>query len=94
VMSTTASQYTRANTDWFANCRFGVSVHWTAQTAPRKTGNAASFADDALFQYVRACQRVHTPVSFNVSISREGILASEPIAQLDRLNRALEERDI
>ncbi len=27
--------YERANTDWLANCRFGIGVHWTAQTAPR-----------------------------------------------------------
>jgi hypothetical protein len=27
--------YKRANTDWLAKCRFGVGVHWTAQTAPR-----------------------------------------------------------
>ena len=25
----------RANTDWLANCRYGVGVHWTAQTVPR-----------------------------------------------------------
>ena len=28
-------QYKRANTDWLAKCRFGVGVHWTAQTVPR-----------------------------------------------------------
>jgi len=28
--------YHRANTDWLSQCRFGVGVHWTAQTAPRK----------------------------------------------------------
>ena len=27
--------YTRANTDWLAKCRYGVGVHWTAQTVPR-----------------------------------------------------------
>ena len=27
--------YKRANTDWLAKCRYGVGVHWTAQTAPR-----------------------------------------------------------
>jgi hypothetical protein len=26
--------YRRANTDWLANCRFGMGVHWTARTAP------------------------------------------------------------
>jgi alpha-L-fucosidase len=27
--------YRRANTDWLAKCRYGVGVHWTAQTVPR-----------------------------------------------------------
>ena len=27
--------YVRANTDWLARCRFGIGVHWTAQTVPR-----------------------------------------------------------
>jgi alpha-L-fucosidase len=27
--------YQRANTDWLAKCRYGVGVHWTAQTMPR-----------------------------------------------------------
>lgn len=26
--------YSRANTDWFAACRFGISTHWTAQSQP------------------------------------------------------------
>lgn len=25
----------RLNTDWLANCRYGIGVHWTAQTVPR-----------------------------------------------------------
>ena len=29
------SSYHRANTDWLAQCRFGIGVHWTAQTVPR-----------------------------------------------------------
>jgi hypothetical protein len=29
------ASYRRANTDWLAKCRFGVGVHWTAQTVPR-----------------------------------------------------------
>ena len=29
-----ASAYRRANTGWLAKCRFGMSVHWTAQTVP------------------------------------------------------------
>lgn len=31
-----ARPYTKANTDWLATCRYGVGVHWTAQTVPRK----------------------------------------------------------
>jgi len=27
--------YARANTDWLAKCRYGIGVHWTAQTVPR-----------------------------------------------------------
>ena len=29
-----AAGYRPANTDWFANCRFGISTHWTAQSQP------------------------------------------------------------
>lgn len=27
--------YRRANTDWLARCRYGIGVHWTAQSVPR-----------------------------------------------------------
>ena len=27
--------YVRASTDWLAKCRYGIGVHWTAQTVPR-----------------------------------------------------------
>jgi hypothetical protein len=30
------SPYKRANTDWFAKCRFGIGIHWTAQTAGKR----------------------------------------------------------
>lgn len=30
-----AETYVRANTDWLAKCRYGIGVHWTAQTVPR-----------------------------------------------------------
>jgi hypothetical protein len=29
-----AAAYRPANTDWIANCRFGISTHWTAQSQP------------------------------------------------------------
>ena len=38
----TPKDYQRANTDWLAKCRFGIGVHWTAQTVPRR-GSAFSF---------------------------------------------------
>jgi len=28
--------YTRANTDWLAKLRYGIGVHWTAQSVPRR----------------------------------------------------------
>ena len=28
--------YTTANTDWLALCRYGLAVHWTAKTMPRR----------------------------------------------------------
>jgi len=31
-----STSYVRANTDWLAKCRFGIGVHWTAQTVPKK----------------------------------------------------------
>lgn len=27
--------YVRADTDWLAKCRYGIGIHWTAQTVPR-----------------------------------------------------------
>jgi hypothetical protein len=36
--------YLRANTDWLAACRYGLGVHWTAQTQPR-SGPALPFAE-------------------------------------------------
>ena len=53
--------YTRANTDWFARCRYGLAVHWTAQTAPLR-GAALGF-QDAVAQ-------------FDMSAFIDGVLAS------------------
>jgi len=36
--------YKRANTDWLANCRYGIGFHWTAETTPRY-GSPLSFKD-------------------------------------------------
>ena len=38
----TPKEYQRVNTDWLAKCRFGIGVHWTAQTAARN-GSPLSF---------------------------------------------------
>jgi hypothetical protein len=35
--------YQAANTDWFAQCRFGIAAHWTAQSMP-VSGPALPFA--------------------------------------------------
>ena len=35
VAAEEAKPYVRANTDWLAKCRYGIGVHWTAQTVPR-----------------------------------------------------------
>ena len=32
--SGSTGEYVMANTDWLAACRYGVGVHWTAQTVP------------------------------------------------------------
>ena len=43
-LNTKLHPYSRANTDWLAACTLGISVHWTAQTAPRQ-GTALNFND-------------------------------------------------
>lgn len=35
ILAGETTGYVRANTDWLAKCRFGIGVHWTAQTVPR-----------------------------------------------------------
>ena len=36
--------YIKANTDWLSRCRYGVAVHWTAQTTPHR-GTPLPFRD-------------------------------------------------
>jgi len=36
--------YIKANTDWLSRCRYGIAVHWTAQSVPRR-GKPLSFQD-------------------------------------------------
>jgi alpha-L-fucosidase len=38
------AEYQRANTDWLAECRFGIGVHWTALVTPRH-GAPVAFGD-------------------------------------------------
>ena len=33
--SVSVASYNRADSDWLSKCRFGIGVHWTAQTVPR-----------------------------------------------------------
>jgi len=33
-LDTKNSTYQAADTEWFSRCRFGIAVHWTAQSAP------------------------------------------------------------
>jgi len=35
-MAAPSPAYQRANTDWLAKCRYGIGIHWTAQTVPRQ----------------------------------------------------------
>ncbi len=42
--STRDEAYAPAPTDWLAGCRYGVGVHWTAQTVPRR-GEPVPFAE-------------------------------------------------
>lgn len=41
---TCAMSYQRADTTWFAACRFGIALHWTAQSMP-VSGPQKSFGD-------------------------------------------------
>ena len=53
--------YVKANTNWLASCRYGIGVHWTAQTTPCR-GNPLPFQDSV--------------ESFNMTIFIEAILES------------------
>ena len=44
VDETADMAYIRANTDWLAKCRYGISVHWTARSMPRH-GAAVDFQE-------------------------------------------------
>jgi len=43
LMAGPTAGYQRANTDWLARCRYGIGVHWTAQTVPER-GDPLPFA--------------------------------------------------
>ncbi len=72
-----ARAYTRANTDWLAKCRYGIGVHWTAQTVPRK-GRPLPFqkAVDA-FDVKRFVERLDVPGGPGLGASPVGHGGSE-----------------
>jgi len=81
------SDYPRANTDWLATCRFGIGVHWTAQTVPRR-GSPKPFqkavADFDLDVFIRAVERAGADyVLFTATHALQMLPAPHPV--LDRI---------
>ena len=81
--------YKRANTDWLANCRFGIGVHWTAQTVPR-SGSPKSFqqavADFDLEGFVAAVEHAGADyVLFTAAHAMQMLPAPHPV--LDKILR-------
>ncbi len=79
--------YERANTDWLARCRYGIGVHWTAQTVPR-TGAPKPFqkavADFNLDGFMAAVERAGADyVLFTAAHALQMLPA--PNAVLDRI---------
>ncbi len=35
INNKTSNIYVKANTDWFADCTYGIGIHWTTATTPR-----------------------------------------------------------
>jgi len=82
-----AGGYVRANTDWLADCRFGIGIHWTAQTVPR-TGPAKPFAqavaDFDLEGFLAAIERSGADyVLFTIAHALQRLPAPHPV--LDRI---------
>lgn len=79
--------YERAKTDWLAKCRFGVGVHWTAQTVPRsgppRTFHKAVDEFD-LAEFVKAVECTGADyVLFTAAHARQMLPAPHPV--LDRI---------
>ncbi len=82
-----AGGYVRANTDWLAACRFGIGIHWTAQTVPR-AGPATPFtqavADFDLKGFLAAIDRSGADyVLFTIAHALQRLPAPHPV--LDRI---------
>jgi len=81
------SSYERANTDWLAKCRFGIGIHWTAQTVPR-TGQPKPFqkavADFDLDGFIKAVEHAGADyVLFTAAHALQMLPAPNPV--LDRI---------
>ena len=79
--------YKRANTDWLAKCRFGIGVHWTAQTVPR-SGSPKPFqkavADFDLNGFIKTVEHAGADyVLFTVAHALQMLPAPHPV--LDRI---------
>jgi len=85
--SASDATYQRANTDWLARCRFGIGVHWTAQTVPR-SGRPKPFpravADFDLDGFIKAVEHAGADyVLFTATHALQVLPAPHPV--LDRL---------
>ena len=81
------SVYQRANTDWLARCRFGIGVHWTAQTVPRR-GSPKPFqkavADFDLKRFIQAVE--HAGADYVLFTATHALqMLPAPHAVLDRI---------
>lgn len=80
-----ATPYKRANTDWLAQCRFGIGIHWTAQTVPR-SGQPKPFQkavdDFDLDGFIKRVEQHHPKVVARTSIRRTIQLSTPPSAFL------------
>jgi len=89
--------YKRANTDWLAKCRFGIGVHWTAQTVPRN-GSPKPFpkavADFDLDGFIAAVEHAGADyVLFTAAHALQMLPAPHPVIDRVLPNRT-SERDL
>jgi hypothetical protein len=79
--------YVRASTDWLAKCRFGIGIHWTAQTVPG-TGRPLPFpkavADFDLKGFIAAVEHAGADyVLFTAAHALQMLPAPHPV--LDKI---------